>query len=100
MSQGRKIAKEKCVDKPTMTEVFDCAQLLGFQTALELDKAYCRDYWARGRVRVRLFDADGRPTSTEITNRTQMLIHCTTVRILSIEFSIHSFFPLICLLCF
>lgn len=49
-----------------MDEIFDCAQLLKFQTVLELDKAYCRDYWARGRIRVRLFDEDGKPVREDI----------------------------------
>lgn len=68
-TQGRKIAKEKCVEKPNMVEIFDCAQLLGFQTALELDKAYCRDYWQRGRIRVRLFDTDKKPFREDTPNR-------------------------------
>ncbi|PXF48804.1 Signal recognition particle 19 kDa protein [Gracilariopsis chorda] len=67
--EGRKIAKEKCVEKPNMKEVFDCATLLRLQTALELDKAYCRDYWQRGRIRVRLFDDDGKPIRPDIANR-------------------------------
>lgn len=68
--QGRKIAKEKCVEKPNMTEIFDCATLLKFQTALELDKAYCRDYWQRGRIRVRLFDKNGKPVREDIPSST------------------------------
>lgn len=68
-SEGRKIAKDKCVEKPTMKEVFDCVQMLKFQTALELNKAYCRDYWARGRIRIRLFDEDGKPVREDIPTR-------------------------------
>ncbi|CAN8075826.1 unnamed protein product [Agarophyton chilense] len=67
--EGRKIAKEKCVEKPNMEEVFNCATLLRFQTALEPYKAYCRDYWQRGRIRVRLFDDDGKPVRSDIPNR-------------------------------
>lgn len=69
LKQGRKIAKEKCVSKPTMVEIFDCAQLLGFQSALELDKAYCRDYWQRGRIRIRLFDENKRLFREDIPDR-------------------------------
>lgn len=80
--EGRKIAKEKCVEKPTMVEIFDCAQLLGLQTALETDKAYCRDYWQRGRIRVRLFknasgdevQVDKVPVRDDIPNRKFLLI--------------------------
>lgn len=52
-----------------MKEVFDCAQLLGFQTALELNKAYCRDYWQRGRIRVRLFNEQKEPFREDIPSR-------------------------------
>lgn len=52
-----------------MTEIFDCVQLLGFQTALEFDKAYCRDYWQRGRIRIRLFDSDKNPFREDIPSR-------------------------------
>lgn len=52
-----------------MVEIFDCAQLLGFQSALELDKAYCRDYWQRGRIRIRLFDEQKRLYRQDIPSR-------------------------------
>ncbi|CDF32415.1 unnamed protein product [Chondrus crispus] len=68
-AQGRKIAKDKCVENPTIKEVFDCAQLLKFQTALALNKAYCRDSWARGLVRIKLFDEVGKPVREDIPNR-------------------------------
>ena len=50
-----------------MKEVFECVKLLGFQTMLELDKAYCRDYLVRGRIRVNLFDKDGKPVKEDVT---------------------------------
>lgn len=58
------------MEKPNAVEIFDCATLLGFQTQLEMTKAYCRDYWIRGRVRVRLFDEEGKPVKEEIPSRT------------------------------
>lgn len=67
--KGRKIGKEKCVEKPNIIEIFDCATLLKFETALERDKAYCRDNWQRGRVRVKLFDEDGKPIRDDIPSR-------------------------------
>lgn len=67
--EGRKIGKEKCVEKPNIIEIFDCATLLKFETALERDKAYCRDNWQRGRVRVKLFDEDGKPIRDDIPSR-------------------------------
>ena len=43
------------------------------------NKGYSRDYEAqwppmRGRIRVRLFDADGRPTNPDITTRKQLFL--------------------------
>lgn len=52
-----------------MREVFDCVQMLKLQAALEMNKAYCRDYWARGRVRIKLFDEDGKPMRDDIPTR-------------------------------
>lgn len=67
-SQGRKIGKEKCVDKPNTQEVFEAAKLIGLRTVAEPEKAYCRDYWVRGRVKVCLFDADGSALNADIPN--------------------------------
>lgn len=77
--QGRKIGKPKCADKPNMKEIFDCAALLKFETALEARKQYCRDYWQQGRIRVRLFDDDGKPMRGDIPTRTFTIntpLHC------------------------
>lgn len=52
-----------------MKEVFDCAALLRFQTALEINKTYCRDYLTPGRIRVKLFDDNGKPVREDIPNR-------------------------------
>lgn len=61
-----------------MKEVFDCAQMLKLQTALELNKAYSRDYWTRGRIRVKLFDEDGRPVRGDIPTRTYLHGHAVS----------------------
>lgn len=62
-----------------MKEIFDCVQMLKLQTVLEVDKAYCRDYWQRGRIRVRLFNENENenekpvPISDDIPTRTLFL---------------------------
>ncbi len=70
ISDGRKIAVDKCVSKPNAMEIFECAKQTGLKTCIELDKAYCRDYWVRGRIRVCLFDQLGKPLNTDIPNST------------------------------
>lgn len=55
--------------EPTIGELFECTKLAGLKVEVEADKAYCRDYWIRGRIRVCLFDADGKPLEADIANR-------------------------------
>jgi signal recognition particle subunit SEC65 len=68
--EGRRIAKEKAVERPNAGEIFECVRRLGLRTLLEMDKAYCRDSWVRGRVRVELFDSSQLPINPEISTRT------------------------------
>jgi signal recognition particle subunit SRP19 len=68
--EGRRIAKDKAVEKPNAGEIFESVRNLGLRTQLEMDKAYCRDCWTRGRVRVELFDSDGKPIDADLSSRT------------------------------
>lgn len=79
ISKGRKISVDKCVSKPNAMEIFESAKLTGLKTCIELDKAYCRDYWVRGRVRVCLFDHLGNPLNNDIPNRTCSCVFFRTV---------------------
>ena len=76
ISQGRKISVDKCVTKPNAMEIFESVKNTGLQTCIELDKAYCRDYWVRGRVRVCLFDESGKPLINDIANSTFCSSYC------------------------
>lgn len=51
-----------------MREIFDCVCLLKLQTGLEPRKAYPRDFWQMGRIRVQLFDEEGKPVREDIPN--------------------------------
>lgn len=73
-----------------MVEVFDCAQLLGLQVALELDKAYCRDYWQRGRIRVRLFNAEKMPIREDIPNRKLFILSVSSQLLLLVLFELQT----------
>lgn len=75
-SGGRKISASNGVDKPVAFEVFEVVRELGLRTQLELDKAYCRDCWEPGRVRIELFDTAGSPIQPDIAkNRTWRCLH-------------------------
>lgn len=58
--------------EPNIAELFECAKLAGLKVEVETDKAYCRDYWIRGRIRVCLFDSDGKAIESEVANRTSL----------------------------
>jgi signal recognition particle subunit SRP19 len=68
--EGRKIARDKAVERPDAGEVFEAVRQLGLRAQLELDKSYCRDCWVPGRVRVQIVDSEKLPLSPEIANRT------------------------------
>jgi signal recognition particle subunit SRP19 len=71
--EGRRIAIEKAVEKPNAGEIFESVRRLGLRTLLEMDKAYCRDCWLQGRVRVELFDSSRLPINPGISTRTYQL---------------------------
>ncbi|EFC43730.1 predicted protein, partial [Naegleria gruberi] len=54
LSQGRKIAKEKCVENPKATEIADICQHLKIPYELEKTKRYPQEPFEFGRVRVLL----------------------------------------------
>lgn len=54
MSQGRKIPKEKAVDKPTAKEIYDICIHLKLNCVLEKAKMHPKDVTNEGRVKVEL----------------------------------------------
>ena len=70
--QGRKVAKALAVVQPTVVELRDSAAHLGFEAEVE-SKMYPKDLLRRGRVRVRLKNADGTFVKPEINTRMKLL---------------------------
>ena len=71
--QGRRLPLRYCVEHPTLPEIKDVLEHLGFEYALE-DKTYPRDLLQRGRVRVQLKDpVSGEPKVAEIPSRKVLL---------------------------
>eukprot|EP00316_Scyphosphaera_apsteinii_P009299 CAMPEP_0119299520 /NCGR_PEP_ID=MMETSP1333-20130426/1601_1 /TAXON_ID=418940 /ORGANISM="Scyphosphaera apsteinii, Strain RCC1455" /LENGTH=239 /DNA_ID=CAMNT_0007300973 /DNA_START=55 /DNA_END=774 /DNA_ORIENTATION=+ len=73
LAEGRRIATKYCVEQPTLPEILDVLQHLGFEAQLE-DKLYPRNAFQRGRVRVLLKDPlTGEPHISDITSRKALL---------------------------
>ncbi|KAK3039647.1 hypothetical protein RJ639_027238 [Escallonia herrerae] len=54
IAEGRRINASKACENPTCAEIGDCYSHLKIPFAIEIDKAYPRDFMQRGRVRVSL----------------------------------------------
>ncbi len=52
-SEGRRVPRELAVEEPTVDEIADAVQQVGYDAVIERDKTYSREYEARGRVLVK-----------------------------------------------
>jgi len=55
-SEGRRVSRELAVEEPTVEEIAEAVQQVGYDAVIEREKTYPREYEARGRVLVK--DAD------------------------------------------
>ncbi|EGD74328.1 hypothetical protein PTSG_12433 [Salpingoeca rosetta] len=70
IAQGRRIPKEKAVDKPDIRDIIRAVSSDDFQLPAKVEnKAYCRDYLTRGRLRAQLKNADGSLVNPEFPDR-------------------------------
>ncbi|KAG0526029.1 hypothetical protein BDA96_06G110000 [Sorghum bicolor] len=74
VAEGRRIAAAKACPDPTCVEIADCCSHLKIPHAIELDKAYPRDFFQVGRVRVQLKKDDGSPVNPAIKTKKQLMI--------------------------
>ncbi|XP_058095301.1 signal recognition particle 19 kDa protein-like [Magnolia sinica] len=74
LAEGRRISAIKACESPTCLEIGDCCKYLKLPFAVEVDKAYPRDFMQRGRVRVLLKNIDGTFYNPEITSRKQLML--------------------------
>uniref|UniRef100_A0A1Y1MPL5 Signal recognition particle 19 kDa protein n=2 Tax=Photinus pyralis TaxID=7054 RepID=A0A1Y1MPL5_PHOPY len=78
LAQGRKIAKEKCVENPTHQEMRDVLVAAGLKIGVE-NKLYSREkskeLLYRGRLRVQLKNDDGSPCDGRFTSRESLMCH-------------------------
>ncbi|KAM0945786.1 putative signal recognition particle, SRP19 subunit [Dioscorea sansibarensis] len=73
IAEGRRISAAKACENPTCLEIVDCCNYLKIPSAIELDKAYPRDFMQRGRVRVLLRREDGSLYNPAIGTRKQLM---------------------------
>ncbi|OVA18809.1 Signal recognition particle [Macleaya cordata] len=74
IAQGRRISTIKACENPNCIEIGDCCSALKLPFAIEIDKAYPRDYMQAGRVRVLLKREDGTLNNPDIGSRKQLML--------------------------
>ncbi|CAM0910530.1 unnamed protein product [Alopecurus aequalis] len=74
VAEGRRIAAAKACPDPTCMEIADSCGYLKIPHAVESDKAYPRDFFQVGRVRVQLTNDDGSPVNPAIRTKKQLMI--------------------------
>ncbi|KAK8503346.1 hypothetical protein V6N13_016643 [Hibiscus sabdariffa] len=74
VAEGRRISLAKACENPTCVEIADCCSHLKVPNAIEIDKAYPRDFMQRGRVRVQLKKEDGTLCNPAIPSRKQLML--------------------------
>lgn len=75
LAEGRRISASKACENPTCVEIGDCCKHFKLPYAIEVDKAYPRDFMQRGRVRVLLKREDGTLYNPAISSRKQLMLH-------------------------
>ncbi|KAG2726726.1 hypothetical protein I3843_01G122800 [Carya illinoinensis] len=74
VAEGRRISVSNACENPTCAEIADCCSHLKLPFAIEIDKAYPRDFMQRGRVRVLLKKEDGTLCNPAISSRKQLML--------------------------
>uniref|UniRef100_A0A0K8TTI0 Putative signal recognition particle 19 kDa protein n=1 Tax=Tabanus bromius TaxID=304241 RepID=A0A0K8TTI0_TABBR len=76
--EGRKLAKQHCVENPTYMEIRDVLSVTNLHIAIE-NKQYPREkskeLLYRGRIRVQIKNDDGTPVNPEFPTRESVFLH-------------------------
>jgi len=51
-AEGRRVSRDQAVDDPTVDEIAEAVQQVGYDAVIERDKTYSREFEPRGRVLV------------------------------------------------
>ncbi|KAI7740240.1 hypothetical protein M8C21_031171 [Ambrosia artemisiifolia] len=74
IAEGRRISASKACENPTALEIGDCCGHLKIPFAIEIDKAYSRDFMQVGRVRVMLKRPDGSLHNPLVSSKKQLML--------------------------
>ncbi|KAJ4770252.1 Signal recognition particle 19 kDa protein [Rhynchospora pubera] len=74
IAEGRRISASKGCENPTCMEISDCCSHLKIPHAVEIDKAYPRDFMQVGRVRFQLKKPDGSFWNPAITSKKALMV--------------------------
>ncbi|KAF3325515.1 signal recognition particle protein-like protein [Carex littledalei] len=74
IAEGRRISASKACENPTCMEISDCCAHLKIPHAVEIDKAYPRDFMQVGRVRFQLKKADGSFWNPAISSKKALML--------------------------
>ncbi|CAI6010838.1 unnamed protein product [Closterium sp. NIES-65] len=74
IAQGRRIAASKAAENPNIQEMVDSCTHLKIPVHAELDKAYSRDFFQRGRIRVQIKKPDNTPHNPDIPNKMALML--------------------------
>jgi len=72
IAQGRRLKKELCADTPTIEEMAFVVQRLNIPCNIEHMKKHPRDFWNRGRLKVKIQGRDG-PINPKASNKNELL---------------------------
>lgn len=73
VEQGRKVPLSLAVESPHDRQLSMATKEAGFNVCYEPNKSHPRDFFTAGRVRVKLFDEQGRPMRGDVVNRKQLM---------------------------
>ncbi|KAJ2847390.1 signal recognition particle subunit [Coemansia brasiliensis] len=73
LEKGRKVPIALAVDSPFGRQISMAVKQVGLHVCFEPNKTHPRDFFRPGRVRVKLFDEQGRPMRPDIPNRKVLL---------------------------
>ncbi|KAF3332615.1 signal recognition particle protein-like protein [Carex littledalei] len=74
VAEGRRVSAAKACENPNCMEISDCCSHLKIPHAVEIDKAYPRDFMQVGRVRFQLKKADGSFWNPAITSKKALML--------------------------
>eukprot|EP01111_Echinosteliopsis_oligospora_P002321 TRINITY_DN1341_c0_g1_i2.p1 TRINITY_DN1341_c0_g1~~TRINITY_DN1341_c0_g1_i2.p1 ORF type:complete len:135 (-),score=37.30 TRINITY_DN1341_c0_g1_i2:29-433(-) len=74
-AEGRRIPKDKCAENPNIAEMYEVIKQTGLPCEPEIDKAYPRDFWMRGRLRVALKKENGEPINPAFPTKKVLMQH-------------------------